>query len=338
MRSVTLAGTSLETSRLGLGCADLFRLPSRAERRRLLDSAYEGGIRHFDVAPMYGLGAAEREVGAFARQHRGGVVLATKFGIVPTPAARLLGGVQGPARRLMERRPELRRRLQSSAPGPGAGSAGGLLYSAEGYDAAAARRSLQRSLRKLSTDAVDLFLLHDPTPGSVRSEDVCSYLEEARTAGHIVAWGVAGEPEPTISVVESLPVPAPVIQIRDDIFRRALERLPSDVRSARITFGAVGAALGRIVGHVASDARVRRSWHDAVGRDCSDPEVVARLLLRLAARANPSGVVLFSSIRPERVRQAAAALGSDRTEDLQRFAALVHVELQKARPDFEVGG
>jgi hypothetical protein len=72
-----------------------------------------------------------------------------------------------------------------------------------------------------------------------------------------------------------------------------------------------------------------------VGRDCGDPEVVAGLLLRLAARANPSGVVLFSSIRPERVRQAAAALGSDGTEDLERFAALVHMELQKSRPGFE---
>jgi D-threo-aldose 1-dehydrogenase len=335
VRSVTLSGTTLETSRLGLGCADLFRLPSRAQRRRLLDSAYEAGIRHFDVAPMYGLGAAEREVGAFARQHRGGVVVATKFGIVPTPVARLVGVVQGPARRLMERRPDLRRRLQASAPGPGAGSAGGLLYSAVGYDAAAARRSLHRSLRELRVEAVDLFLLHDPTPGSVRSDDVCSCLEEVQTAGQIVTWGIAGEAEPIVNVVESLPVSPPVIQMRDDVFARAFERLPSGVRSARITFGAVGAAVGRIVRHVASDARVRRSWHDAVGRDCGDPEVVAGLLLRLAARANPSGVVLFSSIRPERVRQAAAALGSDGAEDLQLFAALVHEELQTSRPRVE---
>ena len=327
MHSVTLAGTTLETSRLGLGCADLFRLPSRAQRWRLLGSAYEAGIRHFDVAPMYGLGAAEREVGAFAKLQGNSVVVATKFGIVPTPAARLLGGVQAPARRLMERHPALRRRLQSSAPGPSPGSMGGLLYSAEGYDAAAARRGLQRSLRELRVEAVDLFLLHDPTPGSVRSDDVCSYLVEAQSAGHIVAWGVAGELEPTVSVVEALPVSPSVVQIRDDIFRGALERLPSGVRAARITFGVLGSALGRIVAHVAGDARVRQRWHEQVGRDCGDPEVVAGLLLRLAARANPSGVVLFSSIRPRRVRQAAAALDSDETGELQRFAGLVQVEL-----------
>ena len=32
-------------------------------RRRTLNRAYDFGIRHFDVAPMYGLGIAERELG-----------------------------------------------------------------------------------------------------------------------------------------------------------------------------------------------------------------------------------------------------------------------------------
>jgi D-threo-aldose 1-dehydrogenase len=331
VRLLTLPGTALETSELGLGCAELFRLPSRAQRRRVLDRAFDAGIRHFDVAPMYGLGAAEREVGGFVQAHSDGVVVATKFGIGVTPAARVLGVAQGPARWVMERRPELRRRLRSSAPGPGAGPAGGLLYSSEGYDAAGARRSLERSLRRLRIDAVGLFLFHDPVPGSVRGDDVCAYLEDARAAGRIVTWGVAGEARPTVSVAASLPVRPPVLQMRDEIFGPGPGGHPSGLPSARITFGAVGAALGRIVGHVAGDAATRRRWHDAVGRDCGDPDVVAALLLRRAARANPDGVVLFSSIRPERVRQAAVALASDRTDDLEQFAVLVDAELHDSR-------
>ncbi len=330
MHSVTLTGTALQTSRLGLGCADLFRLPSRAQRRRLLDSAYEAGIRHFDVARMYGLGAAEREVGAFIGSRRGTVVLATKFGIGVTAAGRLLGAVQAPARRAMEARPGLRRQLRSSAPGPRDGRAGRLLYSLDGYDAAAARRSLQRSLNELRIESIDLFLLHDPTPTSMRGDDVCAYLEEARTAGHIVTWGVAGEPDPTLRVAETLPAPPPVIQVRDDIFRGSLERLPSTLGSARITFGAVGGALERIVRHVAGDPAARRRWNDAVGQDCADPDAVASVLLRHAARANPSGVVLFSSIRPERVGQAVLALELEEAGDLDRFAALVQTELRSS--------
>jgi hypothetical protein len=69
-----------------------------------------------------------------------------------------------------------------------------------------------------------------------------------------------------------------------------------------------------------------------VGRDRGDPDVVAALLLRLAAQANPDGVVLFSSIRPERVQQAAVALATEETHDLGQFAALVAAELRDCQP------
>ncbi|MDQ6777489.1 MAG: aldo/keto reductase, partial [Actinomycetota bacterium] len=115
MAVLTLPGTAITTSRLGFGCAELYREPSSAQRRRLLDSAHHAGIRHFDVAPMYGLGVAERELGAFASQRRDQVVIATKFGISPSPAARAIGRVQGPARRLLVAAPGLRSRARSSA-------------------------------------------------------------------------------------------------------------------------------------------------------------------------------------------------------------------------------
>ncbi|MDX6643271.1 MAG: D-threo-aldose 1-dehydrogenase, partial [Solirubrobacteraceae bacterium] len=70
MRAVTLPGTEFETTALGFGCAELYRAASAAERRRLLETAHSLGIRHFDVAPMYGLGLAERELGGFARGRR----------------------------------------------------------------------------------------------------------------------------------------------------------------------------------------------------------------------------------------------------------------------------
>ncbi|MBV8943260.1 MAG: aldo/keto reductase, partial [Solirubrobacterales bacterium] len=70
--------------------------------------------------------------------------------------------------------------LKASAAGPGFGRFGSLLYRSSGYDAAAARASLEQSLRELETDHVDLLFLHDPQPGTVRGDDVCAYLERAR--------------------------------------------------------------------------------------------------------------------------------------------------------------
>src|SRR4051812_7191906 len=75
---------SVSTSALGLGCAGLFSLPRRADRRAVLDAAYDLGVRHFDVAPMYGLGAAEPELGGFVGGRRDEVTVATKFGIEPS--------------------------------------------------------------------------------------------------------------------------------------------------------------------------------------------------------------------------------------------------------------
>lgn len=327
---VTIPGTDLVTTTLGFGCAGLYAEPRRGERRRLLDAAYAAGIRHFDVAPMYGLGVAERALGRFAGGKRDEVVIATKFGIKPWLAAWPLARVQGPLRRLLRTFPALRRQARSSAAGPGSGRAGSLLYRGTGFDAASARASLERSLRELRTGHIDLFLLHDPEPGSVRSDDLCGYLEDARQTGAIRAWGLAGEPEPTLEVARAFPVHAPVLQLRDDILVAPAANFAAPDVQGRITFGVLGRSIGAVVSHVGEDPGRRRLWHDAVGADCADPEVTAGLLLRLAARENRAGVVLFSTTRIDHVFSAAAAmsLSPDGAQDLCAFVRLVDTELR----------
>ena len=333
MRMITIRGTGIVTSAAGFGCADVFRAPTARRRRRLLDAAHAAGIRHFDVAPMYGLGLAERELGRFARGRRDETVIATKFGIAPTAAALAIARGQGPLRRLLAARPALRRQARSSAAGPSAGPAGALLYRATGFDAAAAQASLERSLRDLRTDHVDLLLLHDPQPGDVRSDDVCGYLVRARDAGLIRAWGVAGEPQETIAVAEALPVDAPVLQVRHDLLMTPPAAGGGVSWSCRITFGVLGRALDAVVRHVGADAGRRRAWREAVGHDCAVAEVVAPLLLRQAARENPAGVVLLSTIDEDHLDSAVAAVAAPPAADepqLDAFVGLVREELLAA--------
>ena len=334
-RTITLPGTDVVTSALGYGCADLYRCPSAARRGRLLATAHAAGIRHFDVAPMYGLGLAERELGRFAQGRRDDVVIATKFGVAPTTAATALARVQGPVRRLFAAFPALRRKAQSSAPGPAAGGAGALLYRAAGFGAAAARASLEHSLRELRTDRVDLLLLHDPQPGDVRSDDVCAYLETARSAGYIRSWGVAGEREPALAVAAALTAPPPVLQVRDDVLDRAAADERCRAFPARITFGVLGRALGPVVAHVGADEDRRRQWREAIGADCAVPEAAAALMLRLAARDNPDGVVLFSTIRADPLHAAAAAVADEagsRSGDVDAFERLLAADPPSAAP------
>ncbi len=333
--TATFPGTDLVTSAVGFGCAGLYTEPSAAQRRRLLDAALDAGVAHFDVAPMYGLGIAERELGRFASGRRGDVVIATKFGIAPGAAAWPLARVQGPVRRLLRASPALRRQARASAAGPSTGRAGALLYRATGFDAAAARASLEHSLRELNSDYVDLLLLHDPQPGHITDDDVCAYLEEERRSGRIRAWGVAGDPEPALQVARALKVPPPVLQVRDDILSRAGHSPNARVCGPRITFGILGGAVGQIISYVDTDVDRHRRWSDAVGGDCRDPEFVATLLLRLAVRRNPHGVVLFSTTRTAHVRSSVKAfdpLTRTSAPDLDAFVRLVAAELGGSWP------
>jgi hypothetical protein len=237
-------------------------------------------------------------------------------------------------RSLFQAFPSLRQRARTHAAGPRSGRAGALVYAQQAYDAASARASLETSLAELGTDYVDLFLLHEPEPEDPRTEELSAYLEEAREAGRIRAWGVSGEPGPSVSVTRSFPRPAQVIQIRDDVFLRSLSRLPSGMPAARVSFGPLSNSLPLILAHVNGDAARRERWSDAVGVDCGDRHACAALLIRDALRENPSGTVLFTTIRVDKIRSTVAAAGEtlDDGAALDAFIGLVQSELQGALP------
>jgi D-threo-aldose 1-dehydrogenase len=333
LRTVALGMGGVETTVLGLGCANLFRLPRAAQRIALLEAAYEAGVRHFDVAPMYGLGLAESELGRFAKRRRDSITIATKFGIRPTTAVKALARAQGPVRRVLEASPTLRRHAKSEAAGPNKGRFGSMLYSAEGYSPAGTRKNLERSLRALGTDYVDLFLAHDPAPGTVRSEELYGYLHDAARAGTLRAWGIAGEPEPSIEVAMSIGQPVPVLQVRDDIFLRSLRHAEA-AASAFITFGLLGDAIHRLVRYVTANGERRDRWNALLNADCGEPEIAASLLLRAALRENKSGVVLFGTIHSHRIYGAVAAAemsAATTSTSLDTFLNLIDAELREGR-------
>jgi D-threo-aldose 1-dehydrogenase len=81
--------TGLNLSRIGFGGAplgDLKRAPSNDEAAKLLQQAWDAGIRYFDTAPMYGNGLSERRIGDFLRDKpRDSYVLSSKVGRLLVP-------------------------------------------------------------------------------------------------------------------------------------------------------------------------------------------------------------------------------------------------------------
>ncbi|MGH2852762.1 MAG: aldo/keto reductase [Solirubrobacteraceae bacterium] len=312
-------------SRIGFGCAGIMQSASGRHRQRLLAEAFEQGIRHFDVARMYGLGAAERELGQLARGRREEITIATKFGIEPGGAAGRLGRLQAPARAVVARFPALRQALKRHAD---------TFHQPHRYDQATARTSLQTSLRELDTEYVDILFIHGPAPADeLAMPELEETLEELRQAGLLRAWGLAGEADPCIALSRAVERPVR-LQIRDDILDPTLPLL--DPGQPAITFGVLSRALRSILSHVYGRAERRSSWNRAVGEDCGRPEVVASLLLQDALARNPAGTVLFSTTRPERVSVATVAAESlSREPDpgpLRAFRELVSRELTPKVP------
>jgi hypothetical protein len=284
------------------------QVPSRGARRRLLGEAFEQGVRYFDVARMYGLGAAEGELGSFARGRREELTIATKFGIDPGAGVGRLARFQAPARAALARMPRLRaavKRRQSS------------FHQARRYDGAGARVSLEKSLRELGTDYVDVFFVHGPEAGDeVDLEGIGATMGELRQAGLIRAWGFAGDPGPCIRLGEATADKQIVLQIRDEIFSSFLSKVPPG--TPVVSFGVIGEAARRACDLLDASA-----------------EEVAALLLQDAIERNAGGRVLFSTTRPERIRaavDAAAALpGQAAQERLARFRERVGAGLGEGR-------
>jgi aryl-alcohol dehydrogenase-like predicted oxidoreductase len=145
---------------LGFGTAELGRSLSGRERVRLVEVAFDAGIRYFDTAPLYGAGAAETALGRL----RGEAAIATKVGIVPPSLPRLaLGRLAG--------RP--------------ASAAGGRFAPAD------VRDQLEGSLRRLRRDSVDVLLLHAVEPAAALDPSLLETLAELRREGTIRRAGIA---------------------------------------------------------------------------------------------------------------------------------------------------
>lgn len=131
---------------------------------RLVARALELGITFFDTADTYGSGANEEIVGAAlagASARREAIQISTKFGYVLD--ADRAGHAEG-------------ERPHDWSPGH-------------------ASKALEASLRRLRTEYVDLYQLHNPQMDAIERDDLFDELEQLKAAGKIRAYGVALGPK-----------------------------------------------------------------------------------------------------------------------------------------------
>jgi D-threo-aldose 1-dehydrogenase len=144
---VAIGHTGLNVTRLGFGGASiggLFSAVTDEDAIATVEHAWDLGIRTFDVAPLYGFGAAERRVGqALQGRPRDEFVLETKVGRLVRPLDAIPAGADVDAQDANYSRSE----------------PVGLVFD---YSADGVRRSIEASLERLGLDRIDIALIHDP--------------------------------------------------------------------------------------------------------------------------------------------------------------------------------
>jgi D-threo-aldose 1-dehydrogenase len=162
----TLGETSAVVTKLGLGGAgigDLNEILEEDQAQRVLQAAWDGGIRYFDTSPFYGHGKSEHRLGHFLRQQpRSEFVLSTKVGRVFRASDKTL-----PAHR---------------KPSSFVGALPFDFYYDYSYDGI--MRSYEDSLQRLSLPSIDLLLIHDLDFWFHKTEAlVTAYLSQLATSG-----------------------------------------------------------------------------------------------------------------------------------------------------------
>jgi aryl-alcohol dehydrogenase-like predicted oxidoreductase len=161
MRYRTFPGTDLTVSEVGLGAwtlgSDWWGTHSQDECDTLLRRAFDLGVTFIDTGDTYGNGRAEEIIPAALAAERRRLVIATKFGydIYAHPDAH--GQRERPQR----------------------------------WDPEFVRFACEQSLRRLATDYIDLYQLHNPHLPEMERDDLFATLEALKAEGKIRHYGVA---------------------------------------------------------------------------------------------------------------------------------------------------
>jgi D-threo-aldose 1-dehydrogenase len=299
-----------DVSQLGFGTAGIGnhrRKYTDAESSAVLQAAWDAGVRHFDTAPHYGLGLAERRLGDFlAGKARDDFVVSTKVG----------------------------RRLESVEPPHGVDD--------EGFEVPATsqrrwdfgddgvRDTLHDSLARLRLDHVDIAYLHDPERWDLSPALATGVpaLQRQETAGLVGAAGVASMDSAALAAAamtdgvsvlmaagrRTLATPDLAPELLDRWTARGQYVVAAAVFNGGLLSGQVNESSTFDYGPAPEHIRLRVQRISDV---CADHRASLRAAaLQYPLRHDAVRIVVVGGDTPEQVRQNAEALTTNVPDDL----------------------
>ena len=294
MEQIALGTSGRSTTRLGFGCSSLMGATGRRESLKLLETAYDAGIRHFDVAPMYGYGEAESCLGEFLQHHQGHVTVTTKYGIPPAKHSRLIRIGRRIASPIIQQLPSVKRELAQAV------IAATRNTHRPAFTAAQAKASLDRSLTALRTSHIDLWLLHEATAPDLQDDGLLHLLEDLVKQGTIGAFGIGSSVDKTPALLTQRPAYCRVLQYEWSVLDANVQQ--SQPPFFRIHHRALTGNFRAIHTALIKNKPLLRRWSEGTNTDLSNDEALAQLMLKASLEMNPASIVLFSSKKPGHIR------------------------------------
>jgi aryl-alcohol dehydrogenase-like predicted oxidoreductase len=161
MRYRALGDTGIQLSEIGFGAwtigGDWWGHIDDDTAIAMLNRAYDHGITYYDTADQYGQGRSERLIGEAFKGRRDRVVIGGKFGY---------DFYNNPPRE-------------------------GHMEMPQNFEPSFIRFALEQSLRRLQTDYVDLWLVHNVRMETIEDDTVWQTLEDLQREGKLRSYGVA---------------------------------------------------------------------------------------------------------------------------------------------------
>lgn len=292
---------------LGFGCAWLLHRTDRRHSLRLLETALDAGIIYFDTARYYGSGAAEGILGELSAKRRDRIIVVSKAGITPGSRSlppRLASRAVSMAHKTL---PRSRNWLRVPT---------AVLPRFHVFDPRDFAESVETSLRELKTSYLDILLLHECALADVANPAFRDLLQTLKRQGKIRAYGLATGVDETIRIANAHPDLASVVQIPSNIWDMGITRLPARAATLTVTHSCFS-GINRLFDRLSTDQRFASRWRSLTHIDPQNRAEISQLLLAHARDANPGGIILFSSTKPENIRSNVAALGERRISDSQ---------------------
>lgn len=170
------------SERIGFGCVGLTVQPNISEALKILETAYNDGITFFDTAPVYGKGYSEVILGKFlAKKRREEFTITTKFGLGEIPIPKLPSSFALPLNFLKKNLKQQKGHVSTKSDYK--------IIPNRSITLQQVKFDFYNSLKRLNTEYIDNYLLHEATP-SFLTDEASVFLFDLKAKGLIKSLGM----------------------------------------------------------------------------------------------------------------------------------------------------